>query len=103
MWIGLSDWRVEPCALPCSSHREGPRGPKPRGSGEPGQREKYLGWVADGSLGDGYAADDYTALLFRDGALVEAVAERPGRHAYRVECVCDGRAREIRLPVRFLG
>ena len=70
--------------------------------GEPGRREKYVGWVADGSLGDGYAVDDHAALLFRDGILVEAVAERPGKPAYRVERVEPGRAVEIDLPVRVL-
>ena len=47
--------------------------------------EKYLGWVADGSVGDGYAVDEYAALLFRDGQFVEALAERPNRPAFRVQ------------------
>jgi dipeptidase E len=69
--------------------------------GEPGRREKYLGWVADGSLDAGYAVDDHTALLFRDGVLVEGVAERPGRTAFRVER--DGsRAVETDIRVRTL-
>jgi len=32
-----------------------------------------------------YAADDYTALIFRDGEFIEAVAEGHGRYAYRLE------------------
>lgn len=70
--------------------------------GEPGRREKYLGWVADGSLGDGYAVDDHAALVFRDGVLVEAVAERPHRPVFRVERDGPNRAREIDIPVRKL-
>lgn len=70
--------------------------------GEPERPEKYRGWVADGSLGEGYAADDYTALLFRDGEFVEAVAERPGHPAFRVERVGAGESQEVDLPVRLL-
>ncbi|MCD9198075.1 Type 1 glutamine amidotransferase-like domain-containing protein [Aeromicrobium wangtongii] len=68
--------------------------------GEPGRREKYLGWVADGSLGDGYAVDEYTALLFRDGELVEALTERDDRPAFRVERDGHGGAVETQIPVR---
>lgn len=70
--------------------------------GEPGRREKYVGWVADGSLGDGYAVDEHAALLFRDGELVEAVGERPGRPVFRVERDAPGRASETEMPVRLL-
>jgi hypothetical protein len=54
-------------------------------------------------LGDGYAADDHTALLFRDGEFVEAVTERPNRTAFRVERVGAGTSREIPLAARLLG
>jgi peptidase E len=70
--------------------------------GEPDRRDRYVGWVADGSMGEGYAVDDYAALLFRDGELVEAVAERPGGTAFRVERRGDQRAVEVELPVRLL-
>jgi dipeptidase E len=70
--------------------------------GEPGRRERYLGWVADGSLAGGYAVDDHVALLFRDGELVEAVTERPGRPAFRVDRDGSGGAVEADLPVRPL-
>ena len=70
--------------------------------GEPGRREKYLGWVADGSLGDGYAVDEYAAMLFRDGEFVEALAERPNRPAFRVERDGPHRAVELEIPVRKL-
>ena len=52
--------------------------------GEPGRRDLYRGWVRSGELADGYAADDFTALVFRDGALTDAVGERPARTAFRV-------------------
>lgn len=71
--------------------------------GEPGRREKYLDWVADGSLGNGYAVDEFTALLFRDGELQEAVSERTNRPAFRVERDDQQRAVEIEIPVRQLG
>lgn len=70
--------------------------------GEPGRREKYLDWVADGSLRPGYAIDEYAALLFRDGEVVEAVAERPDRPVLRVERDGSGRAVETEIPVRQL-
>lgn len=70
--------------------------------GEPGRRERYLDWVADGTLSAGYAVDDHAAVLFRDGNLVEAVAERPGRPVFRVERVESGEARESEIPVRRL-
>ena len=69
---------------------------------EPGRRDSYLGWVASGELPDGYAADDGVALLWRDGALVEAVSEVPGAQAFRVRREGDGvvetplSARELR-------
>ncbi|AWB91294.1 peptidase E [Aeromicrobium chenweiae] len=71
--------------------------------GEPGRRGQYMDWVADGTLGAGYAVDDYAGLLFRDGKLVEAVAERTGRHAFRVERDGTDRAVEIEIPLRMLS
>ncbi len=52
--------------------------------GEPGRRELYRRWVGAGALADGWAADDYTAVVTRDGAFVEAVAEQPDRPVVRV-------------------
>lgn len=69
--------------------------------GEPGRREKYRTWVAEGVLSAGYAVDDYAAIVLRDGVLSEAVCERADRPAFRVESV-EGRAAEHRLPVRRL-
>lgn len=69
--------------------------------GEPGRREKYLRWVGDGTLPGGYAADDFTALMWRDGELVEAVSERPERAVFRVERVGDA-GLEHEIAVRSL-
>lgn len=73
----------------------------PHYRGEPGRREKYLRWVAGGSLTPGYAVDDYAALVFRDGVQVDAVAERVGAEAFFVE-PADGSAVERAIDVRVL-
>ncbi len=69
--------------------------------GEPGRREKYLDWVGAGVLPEGYAADDFTAIVFRDGEVVEAIAERGGRTAHRVVSR-DGVGVEEPLELRLL-
>ncbi|MFS0912955.1 Type 1 glutamine amidotransferase-like domain-containing protein [Microbacterium sp. 179-I 3D2 NHS] len=58
--------------------------------GEPGRRDQYLEWVRTGELADGYAVDDFTALIFQDGALADAVAERAARTAFAVRRDGDG-------------
>lgn len=70
--------------------------------GEEGRQQKYRDFVATGALKDGHAADDHVALLWRDGELVEAVSEEPGRQAFRVERMGDD-AVETPLQVRYLG
>lgn len=70
--------------------------------GEPGRREKYQRWVASGELPDGYAVDDYAAVVFRDGAFIEAISEKPDRPVFRVRRDGDG-AREDPVAVRLLG
>ncbi|WP_309066276.1 peptidase E [Microbacterium sp.] len=70
--------------------------------GEPGRRQKYLDWVGSGTLPEGWAADDYTAVVFRDGEVEEAIAEREGRHVRRV--VRDGdRGVEQAVATRLLS
>lgn len=66
--------------------------------GEAGRAEKFRSWVAEGSLPEGYAADDGVALLWRDGELVDAVSERPDGSAFRVT-----RDSETPIDVRYLG
>jgi hypothetical protein len=49
------------------------------------------------------ASGDAEVYGRRDGAVVEAVAERPGRPAFKVERDGSGEAVEIEVPVRLLG
>lgn len=69
--------------------------------GEPQRRETFCDWVGSGELPDGHAADDFTALVWRDGQMAEAVTERPGRQVFRVERHA-GRGVEYEIPVRLL-
>jgi len=64
----------------------------PHYRGEPERRDRYRGWVAD----------DFAALLFRDGELSGGFAERAGSQAFKVEL--DGEsAVEREIPLRLLG
>lgn len=84
----------------------------PHYDGEVERRPTYLDLVGRGVLPAGYAVEDGCALLFRDGALVEAVAERAEARAFRVHRVGDADVgdavestdvAESPVPVRFLG
>ncbi|MGY1795191.1 Type 1 glutamine amidotransferase-like domain-containing protein [Geodermatophilus sp. SYSU D00525] len=66
------------------------------------RRPLYQRLVADGTLPAGHATDDGVGLVYRGTALVEAVADRPGKAAYRVERDPDGTAVETRLEPRRL-
>jgi len=69
--------------------------------GEQGRREMYLDWVGAGALPEGYAADDFTAVVWRDGEFVEAVSEQQGKSVFRVERR-DGAGIEHEIAVRRL-
>jgi peptidase E len=58
--------------------------------------------VADGTLPVSYATDDGVGLVYDGTELVEAVADRPGVAAYRVERGGDGTAVETRIEPRLL-
>jgi dipeptidase E len=73
----------------------------PHYDGETDRRPMYHRLIADGELSDGFAADDGAALVFDGAALVEAVSERDGAVAYRVE-LRDGIVIETALPTRRL-
>ncbi len=73
----------------------------PHYDGEAERRPTYHRLIADGDLPDGYAADDGAALVFDGGVLVEAVTERDGALAYKVERR-DGIVVETTLPTRRL-
>ena len=68
--------------------------------GDPGRRPLMQALVAEGTLPPGYATDDGAGLLYRDTELVEALAERDGAGAYRIEPGPAGTAVETPLPVR---
>ncbi|HEY2298765.1 MAG TPA: peptidase E [Jatrophihabitans sp.] len=66
------------------------------------RRPLFQSLIADGTLPDGYATDDGVGLLYRGTEFVEALSERDGRGAYRVERDPDGRAIETRIDPRRL-
>jgi peptidase E len=70
---------------------------------EPGRRPLLHRLVADGTLPTSHATDDGVGLLYRGTDLVEAVADRPGPAAYRVERGPGGSAVETVLDPRLLG
>jgi dipeptidase E len=75
----------------------------PHYDGEEQRRPTFLGLVAAGELGDGWAADDGAALVFEGEELTEVVASRPDARAYRVERAADGGVQERPVPARYLG
>jgi peptidase E len=75
----------------------------PHYDGEPGRRPLFQRLVADGTLPDGYAADDGAALVFRDTELAEVVTSRAAARGYRVVRGPAGEAIETELPTRYLG
>jgi peptidase E len=66
------------------------------------RRPLYQRLIADGTLTDGYATDDGVGLVYRGTEMVEAVADRPGCAAYRVQRTTGGSAEETRLEPRRL-
>jgi peptidase E len=66
------------------------------------RRPVFQSLVADGTLPDGYATDDGAGVLYRGTEMVEALTEREGAAAYRVERGPDGTAVETRLDTRLL-
>ena len=67
------------------------------------RRPLYQRLVADGTLPAGHATDDGVGLVYRGTELVEAVSDRDGAAAYRVERGPDGAAVETRIEPRRLG
>jgi peptidase E len=66
------------------------------------RRPRYHRLVADGTLPAGHATDDGVGLVYLGTELAEAVADRPGKAAYRVERRDDGTAVETRIEPRRL-
>ncbi|MGQ0481861.1 MAG: Type 1 glutamine amidotransferase-like domain-containing protein [Pseudonocardia sp.] len=69
---------------------------------EPRRRPLFQSLIAGGTLPPGYATDDGAGLLYRGTELVEALTERDGAGAYRVDPGPDRSAQETRLDVRRL-
>jgi hypothetical protein len=69
---------------------------------EPKRRVAFRSAIAEGML-PGYAASDSAALHFVGTELSEVVASQPGAGAYYVSPDGNGGARELELPVRYLG
>jgi peptidase E len=67
------------------------------------RRPLYHRLVADGTLPPGHATDDGVGLVHRGTELVEAVADQPGKAAYRVDRGADGAAVENRIEPRRLA
>ncbi len=75
----------------------------PHYDGEEQRRPTFRRLVADGELGDGWAADDGAGLVFAGQELMEVVSSRPDACGYRVERTAGGGVSELALPVRYLG
>lgn len=75
----------------------------PHYDGEAERRPTLHRLIADGTFASAWAADDSTALVFRDGVFAEAVASAATRSAWRVERGADGATLETRIPARLLA
>ncbi|OHV52717.1 peptidase E [Frankia sp. CcI156] len=74
----------------------------PHYDSEASRRPLFQRLVAEGTLPAGWATDDGVGLHFHGTDLVEAVADRPGVHAWRVERGPDGTAVETAVVPRLL-
>ncbi len=75
----------------------------PHYDGEPERRPLFQRLIGEGSLEDGWAADDGAALVFAGTELLEVVSSHPAATAYRVRRSGDGEVSEQPLPTRYLG
>lgn len=73
----------------------------PHYDGETERRPAFHRMLCDGTIPDGYAADDGAALHFVDETLHAVVASRPAARAYRVT-LAGGTVVEEPLPARLL-
>jgi len=69
---------------------------------EPQRRPLLHRLVADGTMPMSYATDDGVGLVYDGTELVEAVTDRPGAGAYRIERSGKGTAVETRIEPRLL-
>jgi len=66
------------------------------------RRPLFHDLIGNGTFGTGYATDNGVGIHYRGTEFVEAVADRPGVYAYRVERGPDGTVSETRIPPRLL-
>jgi dipeptidase E len=66
------------------------------------RRPRYSELVGNGTLPDGYAADDSVGILFDGRDVAEVVAALPGQHAYRVERRKGNAVEETQVRARLL-
>jgi len=74
----------------------------PHYDGEERRRPTLRQFVAEGRLGDGWAADNHVALRFEGTDLLEAVSSKPTAGAYRVTRAPDGAFQESPVKPRLL-
>jgi dipeptidase E len=75
----------------------------PHYDGEVERRPLFQKLIGEGSLKDGWAADDGAALVFAGTELREAVSSRRTARGYRVRRTGEGQVDEAALPTRYLG
>jgi peptidase E len=69
---------------------------------DPGRRPLLHSLVADGTIPTSYATDDGVGLLYEGTDFIEALSDRDGVAAYRVERDAVGAAVETRIEPRRL-
>jgi peptidase E len=74
----------------------------PHYDGEAERRPVYTKFIGEGTMQDGYAADDGAALHYVGTKPVKAVCSRPAARVYRVEKCGEG-VQETALEMEFLG
>lgn len=75
----------------------------PHFDSEPQRRPLFHRLIAEGTLPDGIACDDFAAVHLIGMELSEVVASRAEAGAYRIVRGADGEAHEAALPVNRLG
>ncbi len=86
--------------LPCLGFLRGSH--SPHYDGESTRRPAYQGFIMQGRMKAGLAADDGVALHFIGRKLAHIVSSRPGALAYRVRQV-EGAIEETKIPATYLG
>jgi peptidase E len=66
------------------------------------RRPLFQDLIGNGTFGTGYATDNGAGIHYRGTEFVEAVADRPGAYAYRLERGPDGTVSETRISPRLL-